>query len=291
MLGINPHGRSRFLVEITKLDFMIPIFFAILIAIILAQLVLLAGPYGKISLLAIYGDGETFISMDLFIIAIVSALSLFLFFRILKIRNELAVKILVATFILGGMLSSLLFGKLVFTLLGLRSHLLHIVVAAVAYLGIYFAYLVIVDAVSERTRNTLFIICSGTLGAFLGVLIHILPVIGISIALSVVDTILIKRKTVQRIIGLPAEYEKLIMKMTFSTKEWGIGIGDLICYSMIVSSSSVNFGVLAGGSSLTLILIGSFLTMRYVAKRMQVPGLPVVTALGLLPSIILLFFL
>ena len=291
MLRINPHGKSRFLVEINKLDFMIPIFFAILIAMILAQLVLLAVPYGNISLLSLSGDGETFIALNLFIIAIVSAVSLFIFFRILKIRNELAVKILVATFILGGMLSILLFGKLVFTLLGLRSHLLHIVAAAVTYLGMYFAYLVVIDAVSERTRNTLFIICSGTLGAFVGVLMHILLVIGISIALSVVDTILIKRKTVQRIIGLRAEYEKVIMKMTFSTREWGIGIGDLICYSMIVSSSSVNFGVLAGSSSLGFILIGSFLTMKLGVKHMRVPGLPIVTALGLLPSIILLFFL
>jgi len=240
--------------------------------------------------LPLYEDGET-LALNLLTITIVSAISLLIFFRVLKTRKELAIKILVATFILGGTLSSLLFGKLVFTLLGLKSHLLHIAAAAVAYLGIYFAYLVIVDAVSDRTRNRLFVICSGTLGAFLGVLIHILPVIGISIALSVVDAILIKRKTVQRAIGLPAEYEKLIMKMTFSTKEWGIGIGDLICYSMIVSSSSVNFGVVVGGSSLGLILIGSFLTMKLVVRHMRVPGLPLVTALGLLPPITVLLFL
>lgn len=290
MLGINSHRRLRFLVDTSKLHFMVPIFFAILIAIILAQLVLLAGPYGKNSLLPLHEDGET-LALNLLTITIVSAISLLVFFRVLKTRKELAIKILVATFILGGMLSSLLFGKLVFTLLGLKSHLLHIAAAAVAYLGIYFAYLVIVDAVSDRTRNRLFVICSGTLGAFLGVLIHILPVIGISIALSVVDAILIKRKTVQRAIGLPAEYEKLIMKMTFSTKEWGIGIGDLICYSMIVSSSSVNFGVVVGGSSLGLILIGSFLTMKLVVRHMRVPGLPLVTALGLLPPITVLLFL
>jgi hypothetical protein len=291
MLGINPHRRSRFLVEISKLDFIFPIFFALLIAMILAQLALLSGSYGKISLLQLYGDSEAFIILNLFVIAIVSVVSLLIFFHVLKIRNELAVRILVAAFIMGGMLSSLLFGKLVFTLLGLRSHLLHILVAAVAYLGAYFAYLVIVDVISERTRNTLFVICSGILGAFLGVLIHMLAVIGISIALSVVDTILIKRGTAQRIIGLPAEYEKLIMKMTFSTEKWGIGIGDLICYSMIVSSSAVNFGVLAGCSSLGLILIGSFLTMILAVKRRRVPGLPVVTALGLLPSIMLLLLL
>jgi hypothetical protein len=188
------------------------------------------------------------------------------------------------------MLSSLLFGKLVFTLLGLKSHFLHILAAAIAYVGVYCAYLVIVDAISERTRNTLFIVCSGSLGAFLGVLIHLLPIIGISIALSVVDMILVKRKTVQRTVGLPAEYEEMIMRMTFSTKDWGIGIGDLVCYSMIVSSSSVNFGALVGGLSLGFILMGSLLTMKLAMKHMQVPGLPIVTALGLLPPIIALLF-
>jgi hypothetical protein len=101
MLGINLRGRSRFLIIVSKLDFIIPIFFTVLIAMILAQLVLVAMPYGKISLLSLYGNNETLVILNFFVIVIASAISLLIFLRILKIRNELAIKILVATFILG----------------------------------------------------------------------------------------------------------------------------------------------------------------------------------------------
>ena len=85
-------------------------------------------------------------------------------------------------------------------------------------------------------------------------------------------------------------YEKLMIYVTFSNKEWGIGIGDLTCYAMIAANSLVNFGVLAGVISLFLILLGSFLSMALTVRMFRVPGLPIPVVLGLLPSIVLLFF-
>jgi len=100
---------------------------------------------------------------------------------------------------------------------------------------------------------------------------------------------LIKRKTVEKIVG-EATYEKLITGITFSNKEWGIGIGDLTCYSIVVSNTSLNFGILTGGLSLLMISIGSFLSLALTIKMVRIPGLPIAMVLGLLPSIILSFF-
>lgn len=278
-----------FSAKINRLHFMVPIFFVILISTIFTQFVLLAEPI-RDSTALFDGIGEFFVVVNILIITLVSITSLFIFFRIFKRRREFALKILVAAFILGGVLSTLLFGKLVFNLLGLDSPLLLIVVAIVAYFGAYFAYLVMVDALSNRMKNLLFVICSGALGSFLGVLIPAIPVVGISLFLSVLDLVLIKRKTVENIVG-EERYEKLVTNVAFANQEWGIGIGDLTCYAMVVANTLINFGIVAGSLSLLLILIGSFLSLALTIRMVRLPGLPIPVALGLLPSITLLLLL
>jgi len=276
-----------FPVKINKIFFLLPIFFAILIALVYSQFVLFAQPYSSSSNFMFEGYSEVFIALNILAIAIISTLSLFVFFRMLKTKRQVALRILVATFIIGGMLSTLLFGKHLFIFLNLESPLFLLIVAVVAYVGTYFAYLAFVDALSDRARNILFVLCSGTLGSFIGVLLPMLAIIGISLFLSIVDIILISRGTVERIVG-EAEYEQLVMKIAFSNNEWGIGIGDLTCYSMVVASSSLSYGFLVGGFSLLLILVGSLLSLLLAIKMIRIPGLPISIVLGLLPSIAML---
>jgi len=281
-------SENRFLIK-NGLYFLVPIFFTILISLIYSQFVLLAQPNSSSSRLTFEGYSGVFIALNIFAIALISGISLFIFFRMLKTRRRFAVRLLVAMFIMGGMLSTLLFGKQIFILLNLESPLFLLVVAVVAYVGSYFGYLTFVEALSDRARNTLFVLCSGTLGSFLGVLVPMLPVIGLSLLLSIADLVLIHRNTVEKIVG-EAEYEKLIMKIAFSNREWGIGVGDLTCYSMVVSSSSVNYGVLIGGLSLLLIFIGSILSLVLTTRMVRIPGLPIAVTLGLLPAIVQFLF-
>jgi hypothetical protein len=280
---------SRFAAKINRLHFMLPILFTIIISIILSYFVLFLQFTGSNLVPLFDGIDEFFAALNICIIILVSITSLFFFFRLFRKRQELAVRILVATFILSGILSTLLFAKLIFNSLFLESPLILIIVALVTYIGAYFAYLVLVEALSDRTKNLLFVVCSGALGSFVGVLVPTLPIIGISLFLSVADLVLIKRKTVEKILG-EATYEKLIVEIAFSNKEWGVGIGDLTCYSIVVSNTSVNFGVLTGGLSLLMILIGSFLSLALTIRMVRIPGLPISMVLGCLPSIILSIF-
>ncbi|MCW4053999.1 MAG: hypothetical protein NWE84_03640 [Candidatus Bathyarchaeota archaeon] len=273
--------------RINKLYFLIPIFFTILIALIYSQLVLASQAESSDRTFLFEGYNEMFIAVNIAVIIIISALSLLIFFHILKTKRDLAIRVLISSFIMGGMVSTLLFGKHIFILLNFESPLFLLVVAFVAYIGAYFAYLAFIEALSNNARNALFLVCSGTLGSFLGVLLPMLPVIIISLFLSVADIILISRNTVEDIVG-KTEYERLIMKLAFSNKEWAIGIGDLTCYSMIVANTSLSYGALAGGLSLLLILIGSFLTLLLTIRLIRVPGLPISAVLGLLPSISLI---
>ncbi|MBT8172316.1 hypothetical protein KJN74_05550 [Candidatus Bathyarchaeota archaeon] len=185
------------------------------------------------------------------------------------------------------MLSILLFGKLLFTYLGFDNPIFIIFFAAIAYICTYFAFLTFFDSLSMNARNRLFIISSGSLGSFLGLLIPIIPIIIIIFSLSIIDLLLIKNNYFKKKIG-SFEHETLIFEMAFFTEDWGIGIGDLICYSIIVSSTFANFGVIIGGLSLLLLLTGSLFTLKYTSKEKNMPGLPISSALGLLPSIIVL---
>lgn len=275
--------------SINKLHFMLPIFFAILISTFYALFVLLSDPISQSSLSLFEGINEYFIAVNIIMILILSIMGLAVFFHFFKKSRRFSLKILVASFILGGVLSTLLFGKLAFTLLGLESPLLLIVVAVVAYIGSYLAYLVLVDALSGRMKNMLFVICSGALGSFLGVLLPVISVIGILIFLSFLDFVLIKKKTVEKIVG-EENYEKLVLDVTFSNEDWGIGIGDLTCYGMVVSNTLTHLGILAGALSLLFILFGSFLSLVLLFRFIRIPGLPIAVILGLLPSITMLLF-
>lgn len=281
----SPENHSA--TRINKLYFLLPILFTILLALIYSQLVVTSQAGSNSATFLFEGYNEVFIALNIAVITIISTLSLLIFFRILRTKRALAIRVLVSSFIMGGMLSALLFGKHIFLLLNFESPLFLLVVAFVGYIGTYFAYLAFIDALSDKTRNALFLVCSGTLGSFLGILVPVLPVIVISLFLSVADTILISRHTVEDIVG-ETQYERLIMKLAFSNKEWGIGIGDLTCYSMIVANTSVSYGAFAGSLSLLLILIGAFFSLLLAMKMIRVPGLPISAVLGLLPSISLI---
>lgn len=284
------HFESSFLSKITHIQFILSILFTIVISIVLAQLTVSIqfNSNGSVSLFD--SADEFFVTINIFFIILISMASVFIFFRLFKKRRELAVRILVATFIISGILATLLFTKMLFNSLNLEFPLILLVVAIVTYIGAYFGYLVIVDSISNRLRNTLFIICSGILGSFFGVLVPPFPIVLSLLLLSFVDIILIKRKTMEKIFGEMA-YEKILTEISFSNKDWGIGVGDLTCYSILVANTAANFGFLFGVFSFLLILAGSLLSLRITLSKGKLPGLPISIVLGLVPAIIQSFFL
>ena len=267
--------------------FIYPIFFAIIISMFFVQLILLVSPYQEDTIISLQKSFTISTAVNLLVVSVFSVVALYGLFKIKKIGNQLASKILIAMFIEGGMLAILLFGKLLFISLGLASPVFLVFVAIVAYIGSYLVFLSFVGSLSRKAKNRLFILSSGSLGSFLGLLLPLPIIIVVSIILAIADAILIQTKFFKGFLG-EAQYEKMIIEMAFSTSEWGIGIGDLISYSMIVSGTLANFGLVIGGLSLLFILVGAIITMSFTVKQRQVPGLPIAAVLGLLPSIAIL---
>jgi len=271
-----------------KMSFALPIFFTILIAIVFSQLVLVSQPYNKDSLFSLF-NFEVFSPVNLFIMAVSTVVILYLFLRAVKTGKEIAVRVLASFYILAGCYSILLVSRLVFIMTGSDSQLLLLVPAAATFVGMFGAFLVFIGNLPVRERNRLFVISSGAFGALVGVIMPTSLVLGVLIAFSIADTILVLNKSIQKSFG-ELKYEEILQQLTFSTTEWGIGIGDLICYSIITANTSIYFGIYPGILSLVLVLIGSYITMRVAAKQSRFPGLPIPTALSLLPSLGLLLF-
>jgi len=271
--------------KIGKVGFIYPVFFAIIISMFLVQLILLVSPYQENTMSSLQSSFSISTLVNLVFVSVFSAFGLYALFKIKKIGNHLASNILIAIFIEGGMLAIMLFGKLFFITVGFESPIFLVFVAIVAYVGSYFVFLSFVGRLSRKAKNRLFIISSGSLGSFLGLLLPFPIIIVVSVVLAVADTILIQKSLFKGFLG-EANYEKMIIEMAFSTSEWGIGIGDLISYSMIVAGTFVNFGLVVGCLSLLCILLATIFTMRLTAKQKYVPGLPIATVFGLLPSIV-----
>jgi hypothetical protein len=286
---IKPKLNDFFSSRVGKVGFIYPIFFAIIISMFFVQLILLVSPYDKDTVASLQRSFTFSTVVNLVVVSIISAIGLFALFKIKKFGDKTASKVLIAFFIEGGMLAILLFGKLLFITLGLESPIFLVFVAVVAYIGSYFAFLSFVDGLSRKARNRLFVISSGSLGSFLGLLLPFSLILVLAVLLAIADGFLIQSAFFKKFLG-DARYETTIIEMAFSTSEWGIGIGDLISYSMIVSGSSANFGLMIGGLSLVFILLGAVFTMGLTAKQRHVPGLPIATALGLIPAVFVLFF-
>ena len=104
-----------------KFYIIVPIMFAVFISIILTQLIIFVSSFqnGNISTLQDSFNFSTI--LNLFLVSIISLIFLFGIFRFRNIKKLTVAKILVFLFIEGGMLSILLFGKLLFTYLGFET--------------------------------------------------------------------------------------------------------------------------------------------------------------------------
>ena len=273
-----------------KIRIIFPILFAIIISLLLVELIIVINSFQNENISTLQDSFNSYTILNIFLVSVISLTLFFIILRIKKIKSLMVAKILVFLFIEGGMLSILLFGKLLLSYSKLDNSIFIIFFVGVAYVCTYFAFLTFFDSLSLKGRNRLFVVSSGSLGSFLGLLIPIIPIIVVLILLSFIDLILIQNNFFQKRIGF-FEHELFIFEMAFITQEWGIGIADLICYSMIVSSTSANFGLIIGSFSLILILIGSLFTMKMTSKQKYIPGLPVTSILGLLPAIFSIIFL
>jgi len=132
----------------------------------------------------------------------------------------------------------------------------------------------------SSTARLLAVTVVGSLtGTFLGTSIPALTAIVLLAALAVYDLVSVYRGPIGKI----AEMTDLedFQGAVFTVGDLTIGMGDLVFYSMLVSTAMMNLGTLAYVGAFLGVAIGSFLGFKLLERREILPGLPLAIGIGL----------
>jgi len=146
--------------------------------------------------------------------------------------------------------------------------------------------------VQGRISNVAILLLGGALGAFLGVSIPIVSAILILAFLAIYDVYAVYRGPVGKIAQQGLEE---LRGLSFSFKDFQMGLGDLTFYSMLIGLVLANVGQILSienavfcAASATGIVVGVLLVLKMLEKRGMFPGLPFPVFLGLLPLLVYL---
>jgi len=116
-------------------------------------------------------------------------------------------------------------------------------------------------------------------GTFLGASIPGLTAIVLLAALAVYDLISVYRGPIGKIAEMTDLEE--FKGAVFTVGDLTIGMGDIVFYSMLVSTAMINLGTLAYLGGFTGVAVGSFLGFKLLERREVLPGLPLSIGMGL----------
>ena len=183
----------------------------------------------------------------------------------------------------GGLLTVLSIGIMSDHLIALSPSFVTIFAIWMCYFLIALSTVFILTGVfSEGARTVIFTVYSSVAGSFLGMGIPAFSTLLILISSSLIDVIYFRTGHL-KIVGELSEKGRIFVRLGHADKELLIGLGDLIYYSMLASSSLLNFGFPTAAFSCFMIVTGCFLTFVYAAKSEIFPGLPIPIGLGLIP--------
>jgi hypothetical protein len=182
--------------------------------------------------------------------------------------------------LLSGMLAMLFTQTFAYSYFPVGGGLIVLIVSAGIFVSIYLTFLVLIGEYSEGLKNLLLIIFSGTIGAFFSLLI---PASGMVVVLLIVVGIDVLMTYIRgRQVGGSEP-----LKLSVTTRDWGVGMGDLIVFAMVTDKALVASGFPGYFVSLGLLTVGFWGAMELArsGNRRLVPG----TLLAALPAALPIF--
>lgn len=123
------------------------------------------------------------------------------------------------------------------------------------------------------------ILIGGLTGTFLGVSIPTLTAMALLVALALYDLFAVYKGPIGKI-AQSADLEEFTGAV-FTYGDLTVGMGDMVFYSMLASSSMMNFGPFPFLGAAVGLIIGAFLGFKMLEGREMFPGLPFAILLGL----------
>lgn len=116
-------------------------------------------------------------------------------------------------------------------------------------------------------------------GTFLGASIPALTATVLLAALAVYDLVSVYRGPIGKIAEMTDLEE--FKGAVFTVGDLTIGMGDMVFYSMLVSTAMINLGTLAYLGGFIGVTVGNFLGFKLLERREVLPGLPLSIGMGL----------
>jgi presenilin-like A22 family membrane protease len=136
----------------------------------------------------------------------------------------------------------------------------------------------------RQIADAVILLLGGALGSFLGVTIPTLSAFSILICLAAYDIFAVYYGPVGKIANIGLDQ---IRGLSFSFRNFQMGLGDLTFYSMLSGHMLLNFGLISSLASIFGILVGCLLVFQMLEKKTIFPGLPFPIFLGLTTSFLL----
>lgn len=186
---------------------------------------------------------------------------------------------------------------LVAAILWLADFYIYIIVVVSIAAGFLLAYALLSEKSSDSTRNVALLLYGAFIGSFLGIVLPTWTAFLLVGILSIYDIIAVFKGPIKKIIEMTEANEdvNLPVDMTYTDRNWEIGLGDLAFYSMLACHTlllgfEIDFLVEHGliGAVIPFvctvigIVIGAMLTFRLLRKRELLPGLPLSIGFGIL---------
>jgi hypothetical protein len=209
---------------------------------------------------------------------------------ILKKRKKILLKLFIGVgFLLGGftIFSLILASAIMLSFNWVQGDIAFAVAVPLSLiLNITFVYVVLSARVSQKPKNIVALLYGGAIGTLLGTALPLWTGLLMVLGVSIYDVYSVRSGPLKEIVEVSKEEEELIPGLSYVSRDWEIGLGDLGIYSMLISLAETQFGLVACVSSMIGIFIGSVLTLQLLKKREFLPGLPLTSLIGAIPIII-----
>jgi len=233
-------------------------------------------------------------AINAIIIATLPFLGGFILLFIIRKRSELVLKVFIGTaFLIAGFaIFTIIFASILqIILIQIEGDTIFTIAMVLSLiLNIVFIYAILREHVSQKAKNVAAVIYGGGIGTLLGITLPLWTALIAVALISAYDIYSVRSGPLKKIVKVSQEEKVSLPGLSYVSKDWEIGLGDLGIYSMLVSLALDQFNLIASIASIIGIVIGSLLTLQLLKKRELLPGLPITTLLGAIPIVIFMIF-
>lgn len=279
----------------STLSFLVPIVASTIFSTVFTFLTAGAGVYlPPLKFVSISQGGIAEAAINAIIISILPFVGGLVLLLIIRKRGEFVLKIFIGTaFLISGfaIFAIIFYSALQTVLAQVQGDLVFNLAMVLSFaLNVILVYVVLREHVPQKAKNVAAVIYGGGIGTLLGIVLPLWTGLLAVALISAYDIYSVRSGPIKKIVKVSQEEKVTLPGLSYVSRDWEIGLGDLGIYSMLVSLALTQFNLIACLASMIGIIVGSLLTLQLLKKRELLPGLPITSLVGSIPIVIFIIF-